>query len=124
MWLERSNASTLPPSTSPSIVIVTDKIPTGANSKKEAKATFLEFFSKEAIKSLYEQVSAIDIITIYPSGSISVNSHYRRLKKHLIYHSRIWPDSKAGRSDLAEKGKLQTIIKITGNTDHLYFSRS
>ena len=81
-WLEKGNLSTLLKSTYPRVIIVTEKIPLGTES--EAKKAFLWLLREETIKDLSELISTIDIVAIFPNGTMSVNARHRRLKEHLI----------------------------------------
>jgi hypothetical protein len=81
-WLEQGHASTLPRSTHPRVVIVTEKIPPGA--EIEARKAFLWLLREETTKDLSEQISAIDIVALFPNGSMSVDARHRLLKERLM----------------------------------------
>ena len=83
-WLEQGNISTFPRSTNPRVVIVTEKIPVGAESEKQARRAFLRMLRNETAKDLSEQVSAIDVIALFPNGTISVEARHRPLKERLM----------------------------------------
>ena len=63
---------------------MTEKIPPGVESEKEAIKTFLRLLGEETTRDLFSQILAIDIIALFLSGSISVNARYRPLKECLI----------------------------------------
>ncbi|KAH7111354.1 hypothetical protein B0J11DRAFT_598877 [Dendryphion nanum] len=86
-WLEHGDLSTLPTSTHPRVVVVTEKIPLGAESEKEARATLLWLLREETTRDLSEQFSAIDVIALFPSGTISVEARHRLLKERLMSSS-------------------------------------
>jgi hypothetical protein len=79
-WLEQGDLSTLPKSTHPRVVIVTENIPLGAESEKQARTALLWLLREETTKDLSEQISAIDVIALFPNGAISVESRHRLLK--------------------------------------------
>jgi hypothetical protein len=86
-WLEHGGASTLPGSTHPRVVVVTEKIPLGAESEKEARTALLWLLREETTKDLSEQFSAIDIIALFPNGTVSVEARHRLLKERLMSSS-------------------------------------
>lgn len=83
-WLEQGDSSTLPRSTHPRVVIVTEKILPGAESEKEARTALLWLLREETTKDLSERVSAIDVIALFPNGTISVEARHRLLKERLM----------------------------------------
>lgn len=83
-WLERGHSSALPKSTLPSVVIVTDKITPRAEIEEEARNAFLWMLREETTKDLSKQISAIDIVALFPTGTMSVDSRYRRVKERLM----------------------------------------
>ncbi|KAF1948543.1 patatin-like phospholipase-like protein [Byssothecium circinans] len=83
-WLDQGNASTLPRSTHPRVVVVTEKVPPGAESEKEARKALLWLLREETTKDLSEQISAIDVIALFPNGTISVDARHRLLKERLM----------------------------------------
>jgi hypothetical protein len=86
-WLEHGDLSTLPRSTHPRVVVVTEKIPVGAESEKEARTALLWLLREKTTKDLSEQFSAIDIIALFPNGTISVEARHRLLKERLMSSS-------------------------------------
>ncbi|KAH7111317.1 phospholipase [Dendryphion nanum] len=86
-WLEHGDLSTLPTSTHPRVVVVTEKIPLGAESEIEARTTLLWLLREETTKDLSEQFSAIDVIALFPNGTISVEARHRLLKERLMSSS-------------------------------------
>jgi hypothetical protein len=66
-WLEQIHEPTIPRSTRPRVVIVTEKIPSGVENEKEATKAFLWLLSEESKRDLFEQVSSIEIIALFPS---------------------------------------------------------
>jgi len=83
-WLEHGNISTISASTRPRVVLVTEKIPQGVESEKAARATFLALLSEETNRNLLDQISAIEVIALFPNGSISVDARHRSLKERLM----------------------------------------
>ena len=83
-WFEQCQTSTVPRSTRPRVVIVTEKIPPGAENEKEARKAFLWLLSEEMTGDLFEQISAIDIIALFPAGSLSVDARHRLLKERIM----------------------------------------
>ncbi len=83
-WLEQAQESTIPRSTRPRVVIVTDRIPSGMENEKEARKAFLWLLSEETKRDLFEQVSAIEIIALFPAGALSVNARHRLLKERIM----------------------------------------
>jgi len=66
------------------VVIVTEKIPSGVENEKEARKAFLWLLSEETKRDLFEQVSAIEIIALFPAGALSVNARHRLLKERIM----------------------------------------
>lgn len=83
-WLERGSSSALPRSTYPRVVIVTDKVSPGLESEKEARAAFLWMLSEETTVDLFEQISAIDVVALFPKDTMSMDARYRRIKERLM----------------------------------------
>lgn len=83
-WLEQVQESTILRSTRPRVVIVTEKIPSGVENEKEARKAFLWLLSEETKRDLFEQVSAIEIIALFPAGALSVNARHRLLKERIM----------------------------------------
>src|SRR6266568_4006754 len=79
MWLELVQELTIPRSTRPWVVIVTEKIPSGVENEKEARKAFLWLLSEKTKKDLFEQVSAIKIIALFLAGALFVNARHRLL---------------------------------------------
>ncbi|KAI9767708.1 MAG: hypothetical protein M1839_004369 [Geoglossum umbratile] len=86
-WLEKGQSSTLPKSTYPRVVIVTEKIPLGAESEKEARNAFIRMLREETTKDLSEQVSAINVVALFPNGKMSDEARHRCLKERLMDES-------------------------------------
>jgi len=63
---------------------MTEKIPSGVENEKEARKAFLWLLSKETKRDLFEQVSTIEIIALFPAGALSVNTCHRLLKERII----------------------------------------
>jgi hypothetical protein len=83
-WLEQCQGPTIHRSTRPRVVIVTEKFPLGAETENEARKAFLSLLSEETTRDLFEQISAIDIIALFPAGSLSVSARHRRLKECIM----------------------------------------
>jgi len=82
-WLD--HPSTIPVTTRPRVVLVTEKFPGGVESEKKALNSFLMLLKRE-IKSrdLLDQISSVDVVVLFPSSSISVDARYRPLKERLM----------------------------------------
>jgi len=63
---------------------VSNKIPPSAKTEKEARKSFLWFLEEETIKDLFKQISTIDIVALFPTGTISDVVCHRLLKECLI----------------------------------------
>jgi len=87
VWLEKVQPSTLPRNTRPRVVIVTEKIPPGAEREKEAKKAFLWLLREETTRDLSEQISDIHVVALLPDRRISPKARYRRLKERLLNES-------------------------------------
>jgi len=83
-WLEKGSSSTLPKCTYPRVIIVSDKIPPGAETEKEARKSFLWLLEQETTKDPFEQISAIDIVALFPAGTMSDEARHRPLKERLM----------------------------------------
>jgi hypothetical protein len=83
-WLEKGSSSTLPKCIYPKVIIASDKIPLGTRSESEARKAFLWMLSEETTKDPFEQVSAIDIVAVFPAGTMSTKARYRLLKERLM----------------------------------------
>jgi hypothetical protein len=81
-WLEHGNLTGL--AIRPRVVLVTANIPVGVKSEKKARAEFLTMLRRETSNDLFDLVSAIDVIALFPSGSISVDARHRLLKERLL----------------------------------------
>lgn len=66
------------------MIIVSDKVPPGTESEKEARKAFLWLLREETTKDPFEQVSAIEIVALFPAGSMSVEARHRRLKERIM----------------------------------------
>lgn len=66
------------------MVIVTEKIPLGAEREKEAKKAFLWLLREETARDLSEQISDIHIVALLPIHKVSSKARYRRLKECLL----------------------------------------
>jgi hypothetical protein len=87
LWLERGHSSTLPKSTLPSVIIVTDKIIPTTEIEEEARKAFLCMLKEKTTKDLSQQISAIDIVALFPNGIVSVEARYRRVRERLMEKS-------------------------------------
>lgn len=83
-WLDKGQSSTLPGSTYPRIIIVTEKMPVGKEPEKEARKAFLWLLREETAHDLSEQISAINVVALLPKGKVSAEARYRRLKECLL----------------------------------------
>ena len=86
-WLEKGQSSTLPRSTHPRVIIVTEKMSPGAQREKEARKAFLWLLTEETTRELSGQISDIHVIALLPDHKISPKARYRRLKECLLNRS-------------------------------------
>lgn len=84
LWLGKGHLSTLPMYPLPSIIIVTDKITPRAETEEDARRTFLWMLREETTEDLFKQISAIDVITLSPSRTMSTQARYRRVRERLM----------------------------------------
>ena len=63
---------------------MTEKIPPGVESEKEAIKAFLRLLGEETIRDLFSQILAINMIALFLSGSISIDARHRPLKERLM----------------------------------------
>jgi hypothetical protein len=101
-WLEKGSSSTLPKCTYPRVIIVIDKIPPGAGMEKEARKGFLWLLEEETTKDPFDQISAIDIVALFPAGTMSDEARYRLLKERLM-----------DGSDQVRKGREDTRLSFS-----------
>lgn len=110
-WLE--GPSMVPPgSTHPRVVVVTEKIPPGAQSEDDARMTLLWLVRQETTKNLSERISGVDVIAPFPNGVISVDSHHRLLKERLM------KASDTVRNDRAASRWLFSVTHFTAFLKH------
>lgn len=81
-WLEQGQASTLPKSTYPRVIVITENIPLTA--EREARKGFLQLLEEETTKDISEKFSAIDIVALFPRSQMSAEARYRRLKESIL----------------------------------------
>ncbi|PSN58648.1 hypothetical protein BS50DRAFT_510039, partial [Corynespora cassiicola Philippines] len=88
-WLRASPLSSISKSTLPSIVIAIDSITIQIEDEDEDKVrrAFLCMLPEEMTRRLLARVSAIDIIPLFPDGTMSTDARYRRLKERLMERS-------------------------------------
>lgn len=82
-WLEQGCVSRI----HPRVVIVTEKVPVGSTSEKEARKAFLWMLEEETARDPLQQMTSIDVIALFPSGSVSVDARLRPLKELLLKRS-------------------------------------
>ncbi|KAH9905226.1 FabD/lysophospholipase-like protein [Xylariomycetidae sp. FL2044] len=83
-WLEHGRVQTVPASTCPRVVIVTEKIPLGAESEEQARTDFLELLRDETTKDLSALAVTVEVIALFPGSSMSGDARHRRLKERLM----------------------------------------
>ncbi|KAF1965189.1 FabD/lysophospholipase-like protein [Bimuria novae-zelandiae CBS 107.79] len=110
-WLERGHSSTLPESTLPSVVIVTDKITPRAEIEEEARKAFLWMLREETAKDLIKQILAIDIVALFPTGTMSIDARYRRVKERLMERSDQARNSREGTRTLFSVTHFAALFK-------------
>ncbi|KAF8856244.1 FabD/lysophospholipase-like protein [Acephala macrosclerotiorum] len=87
VWLEKAQPSTLLRYARPRVVIVTEKMPPGAEREEEARKAFLWLLREETARDLFEQISNIHVVALLPDHKVSSEARYRRLKECLLYRS-------------------------------------
>ncbi|SCO07049.1 uncharacterized protein FFC1_10298 [Fusarium fujikuroi] len=83
-WLEHDCPSTLPEGTRPRVVVVTEKRSGGAEGEREARKDLLTLIGKSTARNILEHISSIEVIELFPDGSLSTEARYRPLKERLI----------------------------------------
>lgn len=83
-WLEQGSRSNLPRCAYPSVLIVSDKIPQGPSTEKEARKAFLWMLGEETTRDPFEQFSDISVVALLPTGTISAEARYTPLKERLM----------------------------------------
>ncbi|KAL6406235.1 putative patatin-like phospholipase [Ilyonectria robusta] len=86
-WLEYRSTMNLPENIRPRIAIVTEQIPIGKESEREARKAFLWTLEEETRRDPWQQISSIDVIALFPTSSISVAARHRLLKERLMNSS-------------------------------------
>lgn len=86
-WVKYGPPSTEPSRTRPQVIVVTDKIPVGAESEHTARQKVHRLISIETELDVFDHVSAIDVVALLPSGSLSAEARYRPLKERLLSSS-------------------------------------
>ena len=86
-WLQRGHSSTLPRSTLPRLILVTQALHPSTEREIDARQKFLELLKQETPEDIFEQVSAIEVIALFPSGSLSTRSRHRLLRERLMDRS-------------------------------------
>jgi hypothetical protein len=112
-WLETGQASSLPRSTYPRLVIVTNSMVSKVQNEKKARDSFLAILSQETTKSLFEHFSGLDVVAISPRNQISSHSRHSRLKKHLM-----------NISDQVRRGRVDTYTLFSAQHFTAFFTHA
>ncbi|KKY29202.1 putative patatin-like phospholipase [Phaeomoniella chlamydospora] len=81
--LDKGQPSTLPKTTYPRLLIVTEAQVPGPASDEEAKDVFLQVLREETVKGFQERFSTLEVVTVLPEGTTSASEpHYDRLREH------------------------------------------
>ena len=83
-WLDGGKPSIMPKTTYPRVIIVTESQTTGVTDEDEAKIRFLSILKDETTKDFSTRFSALDVLCIFPSGTISNAARFRPLKESLM----------------------------------------
>jgi hypothetical protein len=83
-WLDGGKPSIMPKTTYPRVIIVTESQTIGVADEDEAKIRFLSMLKDETTKDFSTRFSALDVLCIFPSGSISNAARFRPLKESLM----------------------------------------
>ncbi|KAJ0100665.1 hypothetical protein J7T55_002025 [Diaporthe amygdali] len=86
-WLEGSHASMPSNNIRPKVVIAIELTTVSVASEKKARADFISLLREETARDPMQIFSSIDILGLFPSGSISVDARYRALKELLMQSS-------------------------------------
>ena len=84
LWLDGGKLSIMPKTTYLRVIIVTESQTIGIADEVEAKIRFLSILKDETTKDFSIRFSALDVLYIFPSGSISNAARFRPLKESLI----------------------------------------
>ncbi|KAH7146698.1 hypothetical protein B0J13DRAFT_664236 [Dactylonectria estremocensis] len=84
VWLEYRSTMNLPENIRPRVAIVTEQIPIGKESEREARKAFLWALEEETRRDPWQQISSIDVIALFPTSSISIAARHRLLKERLM----------------------------------------
>ncbi|KIW86673.1 uncharacterized protein Z519_12728 [Cladophialophora bantiana CBS 173.52] len=83
-WLRSKTVSTAPPLTKPTVMIVTDKMPTTAQREQEAKKAFLWLLKEQSADNLFDLISDLDVVAIHPPRTFGPSPNWNRLKGRLL----------------------------------------
>ena len=83
-WLDGGKPSIMPKTTYSRVIIVTESQTIGVADEDEAKIRFLSMLKDETTKDFSTRFSALDVLCIFPSGSISNAARFRPLKESLM----------------------------------------
>jgi hypothetical protein len=100
-WLENSYILIPFHKIYPKVVIAIKLTTVSVASKIRARTVFLSLLGKETIRDLIQRLSLINVVVLFPGGSISVNACFRALKELLM-------------------GRLNEVCKARHNSRHLF----
>jgi hypothetical protein len=103
LWLEKDHSSTLPESALPSVVIVTSNVPPKSQAEEEARKAFLCMLGEETARDPYQQVSAINVVALFPNSGLSADARYRHVKERFMRQS-----------DQVRKNKEESRVLFSG----------
>jgi hypothetical protein len=79
--------SARPASWRPAVVVVTDKIPPGAESEREARKSLLLLVREATAADALGRLSSVDVVALFPAGAMSAEARHRVLRERLMQAS-------------------------------------
>jgi hypothetical protein len=86
-WIKKVDVSSTSHFIRPKEVIAIESVTISAASEARARTEFLSLLSGETAGDLMQRLSSIDVIALFPGGSISVDARFRALKELLMGRS-------------------------------------
>lgn len=120
LWLGQSRSSTPPKTALPSVVIVTSRLPPRAEAEEQAKRAFLWMLEEETTVSPYQQLSAINVVAVFPKNAMSEAARYRRIKERLMERSDQVRKDREARRALFSAAHTAALLQSAG----AHFARS
>jgi hypothetical protein len=87
IWLEDSPDWALAAIVRPKLVVVTETISVSEKSEKRARLEFLRLLREQTGKDILARFSSVEIIGLFPRGTLSIDARHRRSKERLLHTS-------------------------------------